>query len=205
MPNWSFTHMTISVNEVNADKLKELYRKITEEWTTKNYVESDFGNMWLGNIVGFSGIDNRDKGDFTVRCRGSLTGISLGINCMSVSTETAWSPMFDMWHKLMKKYVCDDYEITYDSTDDCNNYHITNDPELINHYDVDCYGESIEDKVGYNPSNISATEDAVIDMLQDVLDSNSTDIVELLKLFYESDYTEDMSINKWEQSDCTED
>lgn len=205
MPNWSFTHMTISVNEVNADKLKELYRKITEEWTTKNYVESDFGNMWLGNIVGFSGIDNRDKGDFTVRCRGYLTDISLGINCMSVSTETAWAPMFDMWHRLMKKYVCDDYTITYDSTDDCSNYHITNDPELINHYDVDCYGESIEDKVGYDPSDMSATEDAVIDMLQDVLDSNSTDIDKLLELFYESDYTEDMSINKWEQSDCTED
>ena len=131
MPNLFYTDINI---ECNSEKeAKALYDKINK-WTSVNYRKNDFGLNWLGNIVGNSGLDSmNDRGDFSVRCRGSLIYLDMNENGdeIVVSTETAWCPMLQMWKLICQIYLPSGYDIKYSAEETGWGLYETNIQELI--------------------------------------------------------------------------
>lgn len=193
MPNWCSTRITINHNDNNElEKLENLI----DEWTSKNYTENGFGTKWLGNIVLGSGIGTVDTDINTdIRCRGSLCYMERMDGQLVIDTETAWSPMLKMWTKIIDKYLPDAEFIFTAEECGCGIYD-TNDECLIGKYIVDCW-DDIEGKDEIE-SNWEADEEYVIDLLNDLFDTKEANVDKLIRMFEDSDYTDNMSIHKWE-------
>jgi hypothetical protein len=90
------------------EEIKDLHSKI-EEWTSKEFRKSDFGSIWLGNILHGAGLGhNIDAGDDRFRCRGSITYFGeletfkdSDEATFNLDTETAWAPMCSMWREVI--------------------------------------------------------------------------------------------------------
>ena len=192
MPNWCYTNITINhENEIEVEKLE----KLIDEWTTKDYMTNGFGHKWLGNVVLGSGVGTVDTDNATdLRCRGTIIDYYRTGNELVINTETAWSPMLQMWVKVLEKYL-PDAELIY-SADECGfDINDTNDPALVGKYILDYYGdEDIE-------SDWEASEEVVRLTLQELLDTTETDVKKLIEMVYEGDY--DISVRKWEYSDVS--
>lgn len=188
MPNWCYTKITI--NHEDERKLKELENKI-DEFTSHDYMENGFGLKWLGNIVGNSGIGTVDENPETdLRCRGSITYIENYGDQLVIDTETAWTPMLEMWVKLLEKYL-PDAELIY-SAEECGcGIWSTNDPCMKGCYVIDALDmENVE-------SDWEAPEGAVVKLLQELLQTENENIDELLEAFEESDFSYCLGIHKW--------
>lgn len=192
MPNWCYTNITINhESETEVEKLE----KLINEWTSKDYMTNGFGHKWLGNVVLGSGIGTVDTNNATdLRCRGTIIDYYRTGNELVISTETAWSPMLQMWVKVIEKYL-PGAELIYNA-DECGfDINDTNDPALVGKYILDCYGdEDIE-------SDWEASEEVVRLTLQELLDTTETDVKKLIEMVYEGDY--DISVRKWEYSDVS--
>lgn len=210
MPNWCYTRLRITSN--NIDKLKELYSNI-QEWTSKDYCSNGFGNNWLGNVVGNSGIakcnfDNAgnmikdfhtDK-DESIACRGTLTELELeNDEVIHIGQETAWRTMARMWVLICEKYLGDDYDITFDSEECGCGLYETNDPTIEGLYVIDIWGE-LPEELNWE-SDWDASKDKVIKFCQEALKTEETDIDKLLEMAEELDW---VSIHKWEFTDVYE-
>ena len=192
MPNWCYTNITI--NHENETEVKKL-EKLMDEWTSKDYMTNGFGNKWLGNVVLGSGVGTVDTNKETdLRCRGTIIDYYRTGNELVINTETAWSPMLQMWVKVIEKYL-PGAELIYNA-DECGFYiNDTNDPALVGKYILDYYGdENIE-------SDFEASEDTVRETLQKMLDTTETDVEKLINMAFEDDL--DISVRKWEYSDVS--
>lgn len=193
MPNWCYTNITIShENETEVEKLE----KFVDKWTSKDHMDNGFGHKWLGNIVLGSGVGTIDTGKETdLRCRGTIIDYYRSGNELVISTETAWTPMLQIWVKVIDKYLPGG-ELIYSTDEGGFDINDTNDPELVGKYILDYYGEdeSIE-------SDWEADEDTVRVVLQKLLDTTETDVEKLINIAFENDY--DISIRKWEYTDVS--
>ena len=197
MPNWCSTDITINCN--NKKEAISLYNKINE-WTSTNYHENGFGLDWLGNIVGNSGIDQMNDEDFSIRCRGRLTYLELyeDDNAVFVATETAWSPMLQMWRMICNKYLTE-YELIYTAEECGCGVYFTNDPVLFGKYLIDSANDDFSNKyLSGETYDREASEAYLKTALQKCLNTSENDINVLLDMFNESDY-EDVYIYPWEE------
>lgn len=212
MPNWCYTSITIIHKDER--KLKDFYEKVNT-WAKKTYFENGFDcpkidYWWLGNIVGNSGLakwtkkENGDSGFVpNISCRGTLQSIELLGNQINISTETAWSPMLEMWQLLCQKYLRG-AEIYYTADEGGNELYQTNDPDMIGKYYIDIVDDVPEEFDDIAESEYEATEEMVVKLLQRILHSDETDIKKLLDLHYKSDAQEWVSIHKWETVEINE-
>ncbi len=203
MPNWCFT--TIQIQHKDQTVLEKL-DSLLDEWTSRNYCENDFGLNWLGNIVGNSGIDNMDKGDFTLSCRGRIYDRMLCPNELQFHTETAWRPMLEMWVVLCEKYA-PGADIIYTAEESGNGIYLTNDPDLVNKFVVEDYEEdedvtkAFEEHLG--DYHWEATEQDVRNFLLACLDRddpNGASLDELLKEAYKK-HRYAFSVHRWKPAD----
>lgn len=194
MPNWCSTAITIKHD--NREKLNELSEMIGQ-WTSKNYKDNGFGLSWLGNIVGNSGVGTVDENIKTdLHCRGWMTNDEISDGQLVIQTETAWVPMLKMWQMILEKYL-PDAELIYEAEECGCELFCTNNKELCNRYVIDvCDSDKIE-------SNWNATEDEVIEVLQELCNSTETSIEKLLDKFNKME-NENISIQKWEFSEPNE-
>lgn len=134
MPNWCSTEIEIYHDDIKA--LNALHKKI-KEWTSKNYMENGFGHNWLGNIVLGSGIGTvgKDK-DIDIRCRGSLCYLDNCNGYIKISTETAWSPMLEMWCKVINRYLPGGW-LYYEAFEPGCGICCTNNADLVGKYLLD--------------------------------------------------------------------
>ena len=192
MPNWCYTNITINhESEAEVEKLE----KFIDEWTSKNYMPNGFDNKWLGNIVLGSGVGTVDTNIETdLRCRGTIIDYYRSGNQLVINTETAWAPMLQMWVKVLEKYL-PNAELIYNA-DECGfDINDTNDPYLVGKYILDYYGD------GDIESDWEASEETVRKTLQELLNTEETDVEKLIQMVYEDDY--DISVRKWEYSDVS--
>lgn len=200
MPNWCSTDITITGEK---KQVEFLHNKI-EEWTSKNAVENGFGKYWLGNILINSGVISAEQLGKVPhpRCRGSIVYLDYDSKEepaeLYIQTETAWSPMLQMWVEVLKKYNLD-LEIIYTATECGCELYFTNDPCLIGKYIIDVFG----DVEGIEP-DYEVSEQDVIEVLQKLLHTDKNDINKLLKQFHKSEISEKMSIYPWEYVPCEE-
>ena len=188
MPNWCLT--TITIENANVDELIK-FNSLLDKWTSKNYMENDFGLNWLGNVVGNSGIGTVDEGkESDMECRGHIIYRELVNNLLFVETETAWVPMLELWMKLLDKYL-PNAELTYTAAEGGCGIYSTNDPTLIGMYYIDSFSDEIE-------TETIATENAVRQLLQYLLNTSEPDIDKLIVLLEGSEYQDELQIHKWE-------
>lgn len=126
MPNWCNTSMTI---EGPKAEIESIHRKI-KEWTSRNYVENDFGKNWLGNIVVGAGFSYK-----LLACRGLISFMDEeitarqdepGIYYFQVQYESAWTDINGTWETILEKYA-PNCEIYYVAEELGNEYFVTND------------------------------------------------------------------------------
>lgn len=200
MPNWCMTN--IYINNENEEELKDFYKKL-EEWTSKNYCENGFGLRWLGNVLGNSGIDTMENGDFNIRCRGWIEYFDLcDSNQLQIQTATAWVPMVKMWVKVCEKYL-PNAEIIYTAEECGMILYITNDHDLAGKYVVDVWKDEIANEHEIC-TDWEADEQYVIEVLQKILKSEANDVNKLMEMFDENDI-EGIIIHEWEYcsaNDC---
>lgn len=198
MPNWSYTEITVT-----GDKNKlENFQKKVKEWTSKEYMKSDFDLMWLGNIVGNSGLESRTENkDFDIACRGDLTQCEMYGDKLTICTRTAWRPMLKMWTELLKREV-GDYELVFNSEDDCGNYFISSDPEIYGKYRFDIWENDLLDELEL-PDNDEwyISKERLVSLLQKLFNTVVSNVDELIEMFDNSDYADMASINVWEKAD----
>jgi len=197
MPNWCYTYYTI--NSEHTEKLKQLYENM-EKWLSHNYIDNGFGDMWLGNIVGNSGLDSFRDGNSNVSCRGTVSDFELSSDTsLTISTETAWGPMNDIWIMLCDRFL-PEYELIFESEESGEDYYGTNDPTIKGKYKVDCYEQKpLEASKGifsddYEPMSEEIVRKGCKTMLGIENDELSTD--ELIQLVH--DRFDGISISKWE-------
>lgn len=188
MPNWCCTNMHIYCDD--TEKLNNL-NSLIDEWTSKDYMDNGFGHHWLGNIVLGSGVGTVDTNKETdLRCRGTLLYKDICGGELIIETETAWSPMMEMWTKIVDKYL-PNADLFYTAEEPGCGIFYTNDPDYVDKYVIDSWNENIE-------SNWEASEENVRELLQELLETDETDVKKLIDMFYYSDLEEDISINQWE-------
>lgn len=189
MPNWCNTNIYINYDDEKA--LKNLYNKI-KYWTSKNYADNGFGYGWLGNVVLGAEIGTVDTNPETdISCRGDIEYIDCTNSQITICTETAWSPMLELWIKVIEKYL-PDAELIYDACELGNELYATNDPCLVGKYNIDPFD--------YNELEYiyDATEETVVGILQELLHTDKTNVDVLFQMLDDSDYAGDISIQKWE-------
>lgn len=206
MPNWCYTSINIKGKDVEEEKT--LYSNL-EKWTNEEYLKSDFGTSWLGNVVERSGIakwSEKEK-DFvpSIRCRGYVCDLDYNSG-ITVTTETAWGPMMEMWNEICKKHLPSGYELYYSANEPGCEVYITNESEYIGKYyvnnwhfyeDHDFSDEEIKILESFESCD-NYSEDDVVDILKRLLSSESTEVEDLLEEFNQSKFTDTMSINKWD-------
>lgn len=182
----------ICITHENEDALKELCNQI-HFWTSETFTESKYDKSWLGNIVIGSQIGTIDTGETTdVSCRGDLLGAKVSENMLVIETVTAWSPKLQMWRLLVDKYL-PDAAMIYCAEDKGNGILSTNDPDREDCYYIDPW----EDVDGVD-FDAEASENTVRKILQGLLHTEEINIDTLLDLFEDSEYSNQMSIDKWE-------
>ena len=178
MPNWCMT--TIKFTGA-FDDVTNLHDRIVK-YTSEELLKSDFGPMWLGNVVlGFELCkpENLDAED-SPRCRGSITSITEvyhptedGESYFYIDTETAWRPMLKMWTSIIdKEYPSENpdikrIQISYIATEPGNELYSTNDFDEWG----DClYDYGFEDeKNGICEFDNVGSEKALIDKMNELL------------------------------------
>ena len=110
MPNWC----TTDIVGTNSDP--ELIRGLKSEFDNAFHwaeIENGFGEMWLGNILGYLGYTEKEIVYGDMKCRGEVTDIELrNDTVLYIGTFTAWVPMFTPFVKMIEKYAPGS-EITY--------------------------------------------------------------------------------------------
>ncbi len=100
MPNWCTTSYVFRGDE---KEIKDFYNKI-KSFTSKERIQNDFGDFWLGNVVDGFGFDYNE-----IPCRGLIDYFpdsqeDTDPDRLELSTQTAWEPMTEMWNKIIEKY-----------------------------------------------------------------------------------------------------
>ena len=98
MPNWCSTEYTFKGDK---KEIEALFKKLEELKSDEKYKKtSDFGSLRLGNVLTQHGFNYEDY-----PCRGYIEYIDMeDETSISISTETAWGPMHEMWHAVFDKY-----------------------------------------------------------------------------------------------------
>ena len=152
MPNWCSTQIHFVGN---AEDIADFHHKIIE-YTSREFIESGFGEDWLGNILCGFGMEERINSNINqIRCRGSLydiSAISMYDNnnlVFDIQTETAWVPMIQMWYEIIHKHYDNRIDVYWIAEElGCGIYE-TNDINWFNtdHYHIG-WGIEAEDEYG---------------------------------------------------------
>lgn len=194
MPNWCTTMYYFCGNE---SEIKYLRSKV-DEWTSGEYIKTDFGEAWLGNILHGAGLASKiDAKNDGLSCRGYISYIGevelTSTCCFCLNTETAWVPMTKMWQAVIDKLHLASVKFCYIAEEcGCELYQIYDPNDLgffdIYDYAVDCYlpnefdGEIESDY--YNRDDLKKR-------LQKAFNNNSDDLEELLALVDNYDFGSD--------------
>lgn len=181
---------SITINYQDDSKLKELERIIEDSISKEKNNENDFGPNWLGNVVINLNLGTVNQNlETDLKCRGVITYIERLESQLLIDTETLWDPMMKMWVKFLDKYL-PDAELLFNAADISTSLYETNDPYYKDKYTIKTFTGPY---VKYNAHEVD--EDQAVKFLQKILNSDKTNIDELLKDIYDSDIN--VGIYKW--------
>lgn len=216
MPNWCYTRITFHGNKT---EIEDFHEKI-DKWTSEEFAENGFGPNWLGNILHRVGLSDRiDSEENRLRCRGSVGYVEDVEVCSDndatfyIDTETAWTPMLEMWVATIKalkyetigfSYLAEEpgmcvYEI-YDPYGDYDeSYYV--DTYLCGADENDTNLFTLQDHIYYE------TDDELIRSLQMVLGIEEADLTKLINKVENYPFKDEDSyihVHKYEKRDSLE-
>ena len=196
MPNWCVTDIEVSGKK---DELSKLYDLINT-WGSKSLdgdSNEDYCFFRFKDVVELT----EDKLN-SLSIRGNLEDMQIqNDGSLLIRVSSPWNPMLLMWVRIFDKYLTD-YTMYYMSEESGEDIYITNNPKYIGTYNFDVKDyDSLEEKLG--KGNVPETESYVpekriIEILQNLLESESNDIDELITKFNLSYFIDDISINKFD-------
>lgn len=196
MPNWCYTNITIDCDD--EVRLKEFEEKLNG-WMNHNYKDNGFGLTWLGNLVGNSGIRTVDEcKDTDLCCRGSIIYTENFGTQLLIDTETAWTPMLQLFEKLLEKYL-PEAELIYSAEEPGGGILHTNDPDLSEKYYVDVMDLEVDLETRYDYSDMELAQ-----ALEELFKTKFNNLNEALDAFNKSSLAEDIRILKWKYASTDE-
>ena len=202
MPNWCYTKITITNDNKEENNV---FKNLMDVWTKIDYMENGFrwtGNYgWLGNIVLGANIGTVDTDPKTdLRCRGSLSEWEYDDRYGEFTfwTETAWSPMLQMWVKLIEKYMPHANMLFVAEECGCGMWD-TNDHDLVGKYIIDGYENLPINIDNVNEQEMSKSELEYI--LRELLKDETSAFNDLIEMFEESEFSDEATIHQWEYVD----
>lgn len=206
MPNWCVTDIEVSGKKDELSKLYDLIntwgQKSLDGDSNEDYCFFRFKDVVeLTDIVKYAEIFTDDKLN-SLSIRGNLEDMQIqNDGSLLIRVTTPWNPMLLMWVRIFDKYLTD-YTMYYMSEESGEGIYITNNPKYIGTYNFDVFDyDGLEEKLG--EGNVPETESYVsekriIEILQNLLESESNDIDELIAEFNSSNFVDDISINKFD-------
>lgn len=206
MPNWCVTDIEVSGKKEELSKLYDLINT----WGQKSLDGDSNGDYFffrfkdvveLTDIVKYAEIFTEDKLN-SLSIRGNLEDMQIqNDGSLLIRVTTPWNPMLLMWVRIFDKYLTD-YTMYYMSEESGEGIYITNNPKYIGTYNFDVKDhDSLEEKLskGNAPETESyVPEKRIIEILQNLLESELNDIDELITKFNSSYFIDDISINKFD-------
>lgn len=120
MPNWCSTTYIITGDD---KEINELYNIIEDMQNSKPQTESDFGNMWLGELVHRLGFDPK-----THRCRGEITFAEIREDGnLEIWQSTAWREQEGVREVICEKFPS--LTVYFADEEFGNEWFVTNDTE----------------------------------------------------------------------------
>lgn len=206
MPDWCVTDIEVSGKKEELSKLYDLINT----WGQKSLDGDSNGDYFffrfkdvveLTDIVKYAEIFTEDKLN-SLSIRGNLEDMQIqNDGSLLIRVTTPWNPMLLMWVRIFDKYLTD-YMMYYMSEESGEGIYITNNPKYIGTYNFDVKDhDSLEEKLskGNAPETESyVPEKRIIEILQNLLESELNDIDELITKFNSSYFIDDISINKFD-------
>ncbi len=190
MPNWCSTDYEF----IGPKKQLEKFVDKLHEWTLHNVRDNDFGNRWLGNILGNAGYDWEKT-----YCRGSIVYLpdkedivssysQDNIYNVALQTETAWRAMNEVWDKILEQFPGVSY-VYFEQEPGCQVYN-TNDVDYEFFpwdYWIDSYLDSKKDPGLYHKYEVlDGTDpgfelDEFLDTFRDIFNDNNLTADEIIQ------------------------
>lgn len=157
----------------NDDIAKSFYERTMKPIETGD----DWGRWWLGNTCKEFGIEPE-----TTECRGSITDVHLNGDEVDVYTDTAWTPMIDMWRLIIAKNFLDEsgeplIQISYKAEEFGCDIYVTND---MGTFDWSRYHVEIQsDEYDFWESDYFCDEVGAVQYVNDMLNTSFESITEI--------------------------
>lgn len=186
MPNWCYTDYRFYADtDVGKEQLAKFYATLTyairEE--KRRILRSDFGDKWLGNVIlefcpqnftltkdsitcTYNGTDVRFRGSIIYL---EITDEDTNDPYISVQTETAWEPMYDMWDMILAECGFTDIKYVYSSEEPGMGIYINTDKKgkfFSEKYRVEVY---ISDEFYCNETQYFNSDKEALDYLNEVI------------------------------------
>ena len=137
MPNWCSTYIKFYSKDKNL--ITEYQKKLQEIYDAPATIENGFGNGFLGDFVNTLLADHPDTEKISYRGYLTESPNSYEIDdygghyVFSLSTETAWGPMLEMWSLILKKFSNGRIRLAYIAEEcGCELYQFYDPDELFN-------------------------------------------------------------------------
>lgn len=154
MPNWANNTMIVYGDKKQLNKFADLLKKSLSE-ERSHHIESDFGDMWLGNIFTEANFNYKD-----IACRGWVDYVEYNLDeetpHILIQYESAWDSIAPSFNILLKAKFNKLKQVTKCEEDGMGiYYHTDKDNQWFNDsYDFDCcydneyYWETFDTKLG---------------------------------------------------------
>lgn len=145
MPNWCYTSYLITAPKEEISALETALNELT----SKEYIQTDFGKQWYGNILMYLGYDgdkirHKSEEDRIPNCRGWIDTFVADEDTMEIVISTAWSDHPETLLLLLRK-VAPHALVTYYAEETGCEIFATNDHVYAGGYYIDAWQEEDEE------------------------------------------------------------
>lgn len=121
MPNWCIDSIAFYQEDGKTDRIEKLAHDFNEAMKRQ---EGD--RNWIGRILNYLGQTEKEREQTQFRCRSFVNDWELRDDHFFVSTDSAWSPVFDTYD-----FLADHYDVSYEiMAEECGmSYYLNTDVE----------------------------------------------------------------------------
>ena len=121
--------------------------KIEPMWQEFEKVMDNDKDMWLGSLLIHAG---KTPGECGISCRGNVVGSDYSPGCISIDTDTAWTPMLGVFKVFADKFCGEgEYNMLYHAEEAGCDIFTTNDPDYEGSWVIDVWEDCGPFQEGY--------------------------------------------------------
>ena len=182
MSNWCFSRVTVKAPKPSIDRIESEM----EAAMSADPYHTDFGEMWLGNLLGHIGMLDASGRGCDLRYRGWVDDFQrTDEREIELSTESAWGPHISCIQAFARHYA-PEAEVLYDAEETGCGLFWTNDPEMIGRVRIEAFDvEGVPEELYPFESWDYCEESSLISRLQGLLATDEADLDALVAAWNE--------------------